>query len=76
MSHYILPCGNYKRLDNTCALDFPTLPLLRRIDRKDVFFLIDGEIPLELHDSVKDFVCPCINRPVTKDYLIPHDISL
>ena len=31
---------------------------------------------MELHDLVMDFVLPCINRPVSKDSLSPHNISL
>jgi hypothetical protein len=31
---------------------------------------------MEHHYSVKDFVFPCINRPVTKDSLSPYNLSL
>ena len=40
------------------------------------FFKIDGEIPVELHDSVKEFVFPCINRPAPRDSLSPYNLSL
>ena len=39
-------------------------------------FKIDGQIYLERHDSVKDFVFPCINRTVPRDSLSPYNLSL
>ena len=38
-------------------------------------FEIDVEMQVELHESVKGFVFPGINRPVTKDSLSPYNIS-
>ena len=35
------------------------------------FFEIDGEIPVELHGSIKDFVCLCINKPVSGSHRVP-----
>ena len=74
MSHYSLPCGNYQWLENPC--EFPDITTVEDNGPQGWFFEIDGHIPLALHDSVKDFVFPCINRPVSRDSLSPYNRSL
>ena len=76
MSHYALPCGDYKWLNDPQAPHFPNIDSVEENGPVGWFFEIDGEIPVELHDSVKDFVFPCINRPVTKDSLSPRNRRL
>jgi len=71
MSHYSLPCGNYQWLENPC--EFPDITTVEDNGPQGWFFEVDGHIPLALHDSVKDFVFPCINRPVTRDSLSPYN---
>ena len=72
MSHYSLPCGNYKWLDIPCAQNFPKIATVEEKVLKGRFFEINCEIALEIHDSVNDFVFPL----VTEDSLSLHNISL
>ena len=76
MSHYALPCDDYKWLNDPQAPHFPNIDSVEENGPVGWFFEIDGEIPVELHDSLKDFVFPCINRPVTRDSLIPRNRRL
>jgi hypothetical protein len=76
MSHYSLPCGDYKWLNDPFASNFPNIASVEENGPVGWFFEIDGEIPVELHDTVKDFVFPCINRSVSRDSLSPRNRSL
>jgi hypothetical protein len=76
MSHYSLSYGNCKRLNVLRASNFPKIANIEENGPLGWFFYIDGEISVEHHDLVKDFVFPCINRPVTRDSLSPYNISM
>ena len=54
MSHYSLPYGNYKRLDNPLAPNFPDIAKFEQNRLLGWIFKNDGETPLELNDSLKD----------------------
>jgi len=49
---------------------------MRKQSSQGWFFEIDCRILLELRDWVKDFVFPCISRPMTKASSSPYNISL
>jgi hypothetical protein len=76
MSHFYLPRGNYQWLDNCSAPDFPSIHTFEENGLHGWLFEIDGEIPLELHDSVAKFVFSCIYRPVPRDSMSPYNLSL
>ena len=76
MSHYALPCGDYKWLNDPQAPHFPNIDSVEENGPVGWFFEIDGEMPVELDDSVKDFVLPCINIPVSRDSLSPRNRCL
>ena len=55
ISHSALPCDDYKWLNDPQAPHFPNIDSVEENGPVGWFFEIDGEIPVELHDSVKDF---------------------
>jgi len=61
MSHFSLPCEDYKWLGNPSDLNSRDIDCVEENEPQGGFFEIDGKIPVELHASAKDFVFPCIN---------------
>jgi len=60
MSHFYLPCGNYKWLVNPSGANFPGITAVEENRPEGWFYEVDFEVPVELHDSIQDFVFPCM----------------
>ena len=76
MYHYSLSCRNHKWMDNQCDPNLTDIAIVKDNIPQGWVFKIDGEIPVELHESVKDFVFPGFDRPEPRDSLRPYNISL
>ena len=76
MSHYSLLCENYQWLDNPCNPYFPEIATVEENWTQGWFFETDDEIPVELHDSVKDFDILDLKRLVSKESLSSNNNSL
>ena len=76
MSHFSLPFGNYKLLDKPCAPNFPKIYTFEENEPQGWFSKLKGKCYWNFIDSIKNFVLPCINRPVPRDSLSPYNLSL
>ena len=62
-------------MDNLFAPNFPDIDTVEENGPQRWFFEVDGEIPMELCDSVRHFFFPCINRTVPRDSFSPYNLS-
>ena len=76
ISHFTFPSGNHKYLDNPCTPNFTNIYIVGDNGLQGCFFKIDREIPMELHDLVKNVLFLCISRPVPRNSLSPYTLSL